>query len=75
MFYIFFEVVSIPYEISCMPEIFSSISCILLLMLASVAPDPFSRFFISMVASICDFFVVYTSIFKSWKLCSIPLPV
>jgi hypothetical protein len=49
--------------ISSAPEILSSISCILLVMLAP--PDLFPRFFISRVVSLCDFFVVYISIFRS----------
>jgi hypothetical protein len=50
---------SIPSMVSSMPEILSSISCILLLMLESVAPD-FSK-----VNSIYVFFIVSISIFSS----------
>jgi hypothetical protein len=50
------------------PEILSSISCILLVMLASVTPDLFPRVYISRVVSLCDFFIVSTSIFRSWMV-------
>jgi hypothetical protein len=45
------------------PEILSSISCILLLMLASMVPDFFPRVSISSVASLRVFFIVSTSPF------------
>jgi hypothetical protein len=48
------------------PEILSSISCILLVMLASVAADFFPVFSIYRVVSLYDFFIVSTSIFRSW---------
>jgi hypothetical protein len=44
-------------------EILSSISYVLLVMLAAVAPDLFPRFSISRVVSLCDFFIVSTSFF------------
>ena len=47
------------------PMILSSISCILLLMLESMVPDFFPRVSISRVASLCYFFIVCTSIFRS----------
>jgi hypothetical protein len=47
------------------PEILSSISYILLVMLVSMTPGLFLRFSISMVVSLCDFFNVSTSIFSS----------
>jgi hypothetical protein len=47
------------------PEILSSISCNLFVMLASMISDFFPRFSISRVVSLCDFFVVPTSIFRS----------
>jgi hypothetical protein len=47
------------------PEILSSISCILLLMLASMVPHFFCRVSIFSVASLWDFFIVSTSLFRS----------
>jgi hypothetical protein len=49
-------------------EILSFISCILFVMLESMAPDFFPRFSISRVVSLCDFFIVFTSIFRSWMV-------
>jgi hypothetical protein len=51
------------------PEILSSISCILLLVLlvlASMVPDFFPRVSISRVLSLCVSFIVSTSLFRSW---------
>jgi hypothetical protein len=47
------------------PEILSSISYILLVMLASITSDLFTRFSNSKVVSLDDFFIVYISIFRS----------
>ena len=48
------------------PEIVSSISYILLLMLSSMGPDFFPRFSISRVVPLWLFFVVSTSLCRSW---------
>jgi hypothetical protein len=45
------------------PEILSSISCILLLMVASMVPDFFPRVSISRVFSLWVFFILSTSLF------------
>ena len=50
------------------PEILSSISYILSVMLVSMAPDLFPMFSISRVVSLCDSFIVSTSTFRSWMV-------
>jgi hypothetical protein len=58
--------VSISSRVSSAHEILSSISYILLMILTFVIPDLFPIFSISKVASICVFFIVSTSTFRSW---------
>jgi hypothetical protein len=56
--------VSISSIISSMPEILSSISCILLLIIP-VIPFLFSRFSISRIVSVCAFFIAFIFVFSS----------
>ena len=48
--------------------ILSSMSCILVLMLASMVLDFFPRYSISGIASVWGFFIVSNSLFRSWMV-------
>jgi hypothetical protein len=60
-----FTVVSMFSMVSSATKILSSVSCILLVMLASMTPDLFPRFSNSRVVFLWDFLVVSSSIFRS----------
>jgi hypothetical protein len=73
IFWMFWVRISLPFAFSLTvvtmfsmesfaPEILSSIPCILLMMLVSMFHDLFPF----RVVSLCDFFIVSTSIFRSW---------
>ena len=56
---------SISSIVSSAPEILSSISCILLVILVSVVPVHLPRFSISRIPLVCVFFITPISVFKS----------
>ena len=59
---------SVSSIVSSMAESFSSISCILLVMLASVVPVQVPRFSISRIPSVCVLFLSSISLFRIWTL-------
>ena len=59
-------VVAMFSRVSSAPEILSSISCIVLMELASLTPQLFPRFSNFRVVSLWLFFIVSSSIFSSW---------
>jgi hypothetical protein len=73
IFYLF--VVSMLSIVSSAPEILSSISCILLVMLASMSPYFFPKFSMSRCVSLCELFIVCTSIVDHGWFYSILSPV
>ena len=60
--------ISIYSTVSSMPEILSSISYILLVMLASVVSVLFTRFFISRISSVCVFFIASITTFRFYTV-------
>ena len=62
------SVTSMFSMVSSAPEILSSISCLLLMMLTSMTPYLFPRLSISRVVSLCEFFIGSTYTFRSWMV-------
>jgi hypothetical protein len=60
---------SISSMVSSVPKSLSSISYIVLVVLASVALDLFPKLSISRVSSLCVFSIVSISIFMPWTVC------
>ena len=68
-------VVSMCSMLSTAPEILSSVSCILLLMLASTTPELFPRFSKSRIVSLSESFIVSIPFLDPRWFCSILAPI